>query len=243
MADVGRPSTEVYRQSIEKLPRAVGHARWRAAVHVLLATATLVAIGARIPAEADDAIDLALVVGALGLFVLPYFLWRAGRRVRRYWNAFELSIGAESMRVAAKGAGRVSVRRDDVSEITEGTDGLEVTSRTGAVAHVPTTAEGYVDARARLAAWAPIRWRVGDVRWSAGLVGSAVLMGGVLLFVRQARSFAGVGLILHLDLSVRVSAQIRANANLSVARKILSTAVALGSTGLLLAVIVFAAFR
>jgi hypothetical protein len=209
----------------------------------LLATATLVALAAWIPAEPDEAIDLALVLATLCLFSSPYFLWRAGRRVRRYWNAFELSIGAESMRVAAKGAGRVSIRRDEVSEITEGTDGLEVTSRTGAVAQVPTTVEGYVDARARLAAWAPVRWRVSDVRWGGMLVGLAVLMGGVLFFVRQAMSFAGVGLILHLDLAVRVSAQIRANPELSAARKVLSTAVALGSTAFLLAAAVFAASR
>jgi hypothetical protein len=243
MTDVGRPPTEVYRQSIEKLPRAVWRARRRTAVHVLLAMATLIAFATLIPAEPEDAIDLALILATLGLFASPYFLWRAGRRVRRYWNAFELSIGAESMRVAAKGAGRVSIRRDEVSTIIEDTDGLDVLSRSGEIAQVPTTVEGYGDARARLGAWAPIRWRIHDVRWGALLVGFALLLGGVLLRVRQAGSLAIALLILHLDFSVRVANEIRANPHLSRPRKVLGVMIALGSTGLLLALSVMAAFR
>jgi hypothetical protein len=243
MPDVGRTPTEVYRQSIEKLPRAVWHARRRAAVHVLLATATLAALAMKVPAEPEDAIDLALIIATLGVFASPYFVWRAGRRVRRYWNAFELSIGAEAMRVAAKGAGRVSIRRDEVSTITEDTDGLEVTSRTGEVAQVPTTVEGYVDARARLGTWTSIRWRVHDVRWGAVLVGFAGLLGGVLWASRHVRSFAVAFLILHLDMSVRTAGEILANPGLSAPRKTFAVAIALGSTGLLLAVAVVAALR
>jgi hypothetical protein len=242
MTDVGRPSTEVYRQSIEKLPRAVWRARRRAAVHFALFAAALIAFVPLIPGEPGEAVDRALILATLALFASPYFLWRAGRRVRRYWNAFELSIGAESMRVAAKGAGRISIQRDEVSDITEGTDGLEVTSRAGPVAQVPTTVEGYEDARARLAAWSPIRWRVGTLRWGLGLVGLAVLLGGVMLLVRHTTSFAVAFLILHLDASVRVVGELRANPGLSAPRKILSAALALGSTLFLLALAVVAAF-
>jgi hypothetical protein len=243
MTDVGRPSTEVYRQSIEKLPRAVSRARRRAAVHVVLVAALVIALVTRLPAEPGEAVDRALLLATLALFASPYFLWRAGRRVRRYWNAFELSLGAESMRVAAKGAGRVSIRRDEVAEITEGTGGLDVTSREGTVAQVPTTVEGYGDARARLGEWSPIRWRVDGRRWGAALLGTGGLFGGLLYAVPGARSFAVALLILHLDTSARVAGELRANPGLSAPRKVLGVAIALGSTLLLLAFAVVAAVR
>lgn len=243
MSDVGRPSTEVYRQSIEKLPRAVWRARRRAVVNFVLVAATGISLVTLIPAEPGEAVDRALVLATLALFASPYFVWRAGRRVRRYWNAFELSIGAEAMRVAAKGAGRISIRRDEVDQITEGTDGLDVTSSAGQIAQVPTTVEGYVDARSRLAAWSPIRWRVEGRRWGAALLGLAGLLGGLMFAVPAARSFAVAFLILHLDTSARVASELRANPRLSAPRKALSVAIALGSTVLLLALAVASALR
>jgi hypothetical protein len=57
-------------------------------------------------AAAHDAADAAMIVGTMTLVALPYVLWRAGRRVRRHWNAFEAAIGPTTVRVAAKGTGR-----------------------------------------------------------------------------------------------------------------------------------------
>jgi hypothetical protein len=242
MVDAARPSTEVYRQSIEKLPRAVSRA-WRGgAVRVVLATSGLIALMTALPGDAEIAVDRALVVALLGVLSAPYFMWRAGRLVRRYWNAFELSIGADSMRVSAKGAGRVSVRRDGVRSITEGTDGLHVTSVEGDVARIPTTVEGYVDARARLAAWHPIAWRLDDLRWGVGLLGGAALFAG-LVFVAPHATLAAALVAMHLALSTTVVSEIGANPRLSGARKLASSAFALATTAALLVAVVAASYR
>jgi hypothetical protein len=243
MPEVGRPSTEVYRQSIEKLPRAVGRARRKAAVQVALCTAAVMALARALPGATADAEDRELIVGMLAVLASPYFLWRAGRRVRRYWNALELSIGAEAFRISAKGAGRVSIRRDEVLQITEDIDGLEVRSASGEVAQIPTTVEGYVDARARLGAWHPLRWRVSDLRSVAWLVGGAGLLAAVFLLTPRATAFAGSGVLVHLALSFDAAAEIRANPRLPAARKALSTVLALGSTVALLVVVVVASMR
>ena len=47
-------------------------------------------------------------------FVVPYAAWTAGGRVRRRWNAFELSIGPQTVRCAARGHGRVTIRFDEL---------------------------------------------------------------------------------------------------------------------------------
>jgi hypothetical protein len=244
MVDAARPSTEVYRQSIEKLPRAMRRAQRTAAVRVVVGTALLVALTSLIPtASAETAIDRALVLALLGLLSSPYFMWRAGRLVRRYWNAFELSIGAESMRVSAKGAGRVSIRRDAVRSITEDTDGLDVTSVEGDVAQVPTTVEGYVDARARLAAWHGISWRINDVRWCAALVGFAALLGGIAFVFPRAEALAASLVAIHLAMSVSVAIEIHGDPRLSAPRKLLSSVFALGTTAALVAAVVLEAIR
>ena len=243
MVDVARPATEVYRQSIEKLPRAMRRAQRTAAVRVVLGTALLVALMTPLPGSAEAAIDRALLVAGLGLLSSPYFMWRAARRVRRYWNAFELSIGADSMRVSAKGAGRVSIRRDGVRSITEDTDGLDVTSVEDDVAQVPTTVEGYVDARARLAAWHSITWRINDLRWCAALAAFAVLLGGLAFVLPPAAPFAAALVAIHLAMSTTVASEIRGDPRLGAARKLASIAFALGSTVALTVAAVAASVR
>jgi hypothetical protein len=183
MSDVGRPAPEVYRQSIERLPLAVGRARRLVALEVVAGATVLCVLAFLVTDDAAGGVDAALVVGILALLSLPYFLWRAGRRVRRYWNAFELSIGPETVRVAAKGEGRITIRRDEIASAVEGANELRICSREpGVVVRVPITVEGYVDARARLSAWHPITARPDDLYWCAGLAaaGGLVAAGAVL---------------------------------------------------------------
>ncbi len=154
MADVGAAPPEVYRLSMEKLPFAVARARRLAVLQTFVAGTTLTALLTRVsrtPAAADDA---ALIIGTVALVALPYIVWRAGRRLRRHWNAFELAIGGTSVRVAAKGEGRVIIPRAEIAEIVEGVGGLVVrSSQPGVSVRVPRNVEGYVDARRRLDAW------------------------------------------------------------------------------------------
>ena len=180
--DAGRPAPEVYRLSMEKLPLAVGRARRMAFLRLAVATTAVVALLTPLASSPPDAVDVALVVALLALVAIPYVLWRAGRRVRRHWNAFELAIGADTVRVAAKGEGRVTIRRDDVTSIVEGATGLLVRSaQPGDVVHVPRTVEGYLDVRTRLGTLRPISPRADALAWcfavaGAGAVGAAVAL-------------------------------------------------------------------
>jgi hypothetical protein len=178
MTDVGRPAPEVYRLSMEKLPLAVGRA-WRLSLlKLVIATTAVIAALTPLAPTRHDAVDVALVLALVSVVALPYVVWRAGRRVRRHWNAFELAIGADTIRVAAKGEGRVTIRRDQVTRIVEGGMGLVVHSaEPGVVIHVPRTVESYLDARARLAALRPIERRINALGWCVASVAS----GGALL--------------------------------------------------------------
>ena len=157
MTDVGAPAPEVYRLSMEKLPLAVGRARRLALLELLVAATALVAVAELALRGSTAATDAALVVWGLAAVGFPYVLWRAGQRVRRRWNAFELSIGGDTLRCAARGAGRVIMRLDEIASIAEGAGGLVVrSSDPGVVVRIPRTVEGFVDVRARLAARRPI---------------------------------------------------------------------------------------
>ena len=126
-------------------------------------------------------------MGSIALVALPYVCWRAGRRVRRRWNAFELSVGAETVRIAAKGAGRVTIRRDEIARLVEGGGGLVVrSSRPGVVICVPMTVEGYADVRARLADGRPIVRRADALWWSVALLAAGLVCGALVLVARAA---------------------------------------------------------
>jgi hypothetical protein len=181
MADVGAAPPEVYRLSMEKLPFAVARARRRAVLETLVAVTALTALFRAITHTAASANDAALIVGLVTAVALPYFAWRAGRRVRRHWNAFELAIGFNSVRVAAKGAGRVIIPRAQVAEIIEETEGLVVrSSEAGVSVQVPRAVEGFADARRRLDAWRTIVPRTDVWPWcAAGLAVSLAVAAAV----------------------------------------------------------------
>jgi hypothetical protein len=168
MAGVGAAPPEVYRLSMEKLPFAVARARRLAVLETLAAGTALTALFRAITRTAASANDAALIIGMLTVVAVPYFAWISGRRVRRHWNAFELAVGYNSVRVAAKGAGRVIIQREQLAEIIEETDGLVVRSLVpGVSVHVPRAVEGFADARRRLDAWRAIVPRTDVLRWCA----------------------------------------------------------------------------
>jgi len=176
MTDVGAPAPpEVYRLSMEKVPLAVARA-WRIAVLQVLVGTTAVLAGFTLALRGSGAtIDVGLVLWGFAVVLLPYAAWRAGRRVRRHWNAFELSIGSETLRCAAKGSGRVVIRHAEIAQLVEGAGGLLVrSSRPGVVVRIPKTVEGYVDVRARLAAGRTIATSPDAVLWCLALVGSGL---------------------------------------------------------------------
>jgi hypothetical protein len=176
MTDVGAPAPEVYRLSMEKLPAAVGRARRLAALGVLGVVTLLVAAISFAFAGSTAATDVSLVLWGLGVVLLPYVMWRTRLRVRRRWNAFELSIGPTHMRCAARGAGRVTMPLAEIDSITEGASGLVVrSSRSGSVIHIPRTVEGFVDVRARLERRHPIAARADAAVWSGALLATGLV--------------------------------------------------------------------
>jgi hypothetical protein len=168
------PAPEVYRLSMEKLPRAMARARRLAVVQALLVLTALVAAVELVGWGLPTATDFSLVLWGTGVVLLPVVIWRAGLRVRRRWNAFELSIGPTNMRCAARGSGRITMRLDAVSSVTEGASGLVVRSSEPAVIHIPITVEGYADVRARLERRYGIGPRADALAWCAALVGSGL---------------------------------------------------------------------
>jgi hypothetical protein len=225
--DVGRPAPEVYRLSMEKLPLAVGRARRLAFLQVAIGTTALVAALTPMAPSHPDALDVALVVELVAAASLPYFFWRAGRRVRRHWNAFELAIGTDTIRAAAKGEGRVTIRRDEVTGVAEGATGLLIgSSEPGVVVHVPRTVEGYLDARARLAKLWPISSRGDAVWWSLGVAGLGLAgVAAAPLFPRAPG--VGIGLLVcQLALATFAAFEIAAHPGLSRAARAGAIAVA-----------------
>jgi hypothetical protein len=169
MTDAGAPAPEVYRLSMEKLPAAVGRARRLALVEVLLGVTAVVALVEALLRHSSSATDVSLVVWGLGVLLAPYVLWKAGLRVRRRWNAFELSIGPTNMRCAARGSGRVTMALDEIESIDEGASGLVVRSSSGSVIRIPRFVEGFRDVRARLERRRPLAPRADARAWCAGL--------------------------------------------------------------------------
>jgi hypothetical protein len=176
MADVGAPAPEVYRLSMEKLPLAAGRMRRLAFVQALAGVTVFVAVLTLALRNSSASTDAALVIWGFAVVVVPYVWWRAGLRVRRRWNAFELSIGPTSMRCAARGSGRVTMRLDEIASITEGASGLVVrSSRPGGVIRIPLMVEGFVDVRARLAAHRAITVRADALLWCGVLLGTGLV--------------------------------------------------------------------
>jgi hypothetical protein len=217
---------------MEKLPLAVGRARRVVFLQLVVAAAAVVAVLTPFTASPASAVDAALVVALVALLVLPYALWRVGQRMRRHWNAFELAIGADSVRVAAKGAGRVIVPRDQITSIVEGGTGLTVhSSEPGVSVFVPRTVEGYLDARARLAAVRPLSRRADEVRWGAACVATGVaLIATAFLWAREP-AVGGSLVVAQAAFAVFAAHEVAAHPGLSGARR----AVAIGgvaATGL-----------
>jgi hypothetical protein len=176
MTDVAAPAPpEVYRLSMEKVPLAVARA-WRVAVlQVLLGTTAVLAGFTFALRGSGSTTDVGLVLWGFAVVLLPYAAWRAGRRVRRHWNAFELSIGAETLRCAAKGSGRIVIKHTEIAELVEGSGGLLVrSSRPGVVVRIPKTVEGYIDVRARLAVGRSIATSPDALLWCLALVGAGL---------------------------------------------------------------------
>jgi hypothetical protein len=188
----GAPAPEVYRLSMEKLPLAVGRARRVTVVEVLAGVTTLVAL-VSLALSGTAATDVSLVVWGLGVVFLPYALWQARLRVRRRWNAFELSIGPTNMRCAARGSGRVTMALEEIASITEGASGLVVRGPSGSVIGIPRTVEGFVDVRARLARRRPIEPRADAALWCGALCAVALLLAAtVAVWGRRGCLAAGV---------------------------------------------------
>jgi hypothetical protein len=216
MTDVGAPAPEVYRLSMEKLPLAVARAGRLALVQLLVVVTALVAVISLPMRESTVATDASLVLWALAAASLPYVLWRARLRVRRRWNAFELSIGPTNMRCAARGSGRVTMRLDEIASVTEGATGLVVRSNeAGAVIRIPRTVEGFVAVRARLDRVRAITASADARAWCVALVASGLVAaltvsvwgrdgcvaGGVLACQAAAAYAAGVEIRWHPRLS------------------------------------------
>jgi hypothetical protein len=233
MTDVGAPAPEVYRLSMEKVPLAVGRA-WRIAVlQVLVGTTAFLAVFTLALRGTGATVDAGLVVWGLAVVLLPYVVWRAGRRVRRYWNAFELSIGGETLRCAAKGSGRVTIRLNEIAELVEGAGGLLVrSSRPGVLVRIPKTVEGYVDVRARLAAGRSIATSPDALLWCVALVGSGLGAAATAsLWIRVPCVAAGV-LLCQVAAAVVGGAEIRRHPRLSRGGKIRALVVVAAATAL-----------
>jgi hypothetical protein len=230
MTDVGRPAPEVYRQSVEKLPLAVGRAMRLAALNVVGVATALSVLATPLAETSSEAVDAALLIAVVALLALPYVLWRARRRVRRYWNAFELTIGPGTVRCAAKGSGRITIRREEIVALTEGAHELVVRSaQPGVVVRVPITVEAYVDARARLAAWHALSERPDDGYWCAGLLGLAGVVAGVVLLARRAPALAAPLVVCQLSLALFAAGEIGANPQRQGVRKAVAVSLALAS--------------
>ncbi len=236
MSDVGGPAPELYRLSMEKLPYALARA-WRLAVVKVFAAGTvLTAMFTALASTAHDAADAAMIIGTLVLVTLPYVLWRAGRRVRRHWNAFEAAIGPTTIRVAAKGAGRVTIKRQEVADIVEGVGGLVIRSvEPGVIVRIPRMAEAYADARARLANARPIRTKAETLPWTAGVVLAGVAVAAVVSRARVAPGLA-IGIVLcQAAVAVFVAGELRINPLVAPASRSLAVAAVIGSAVLAVA--------
>jgi hypothetical protein len=188
---------EIYRLDAHRLPRAKARARRRASVALAVAAAAATVALAFDASTLRAALDWAFGVATGAAILAPYALWRAGRRVRRSWNGFEVAIGPHSLRVAAPGVGRVILPRDEIARIVETSAGLSVrTAAPARRAEVPVDIEAYTDIRARLAAWSPVVRRR-HVRAVAGAVALAVACGGAAAAALAAPlpSLAAAGLV------------------------------------------------
>jgi hypothetical protein len=227
MMEAGRPAPEVYRQSMQKLPLAQWRARRFAVLSLVLATTAVTAAISWLVEDPHDAIDGALIIGSIGLVAVPYVMWRAGQRVRRHYNAFELSIGADHVRIAAKGSGRVTFRKDEIMSLSEGASGLVVhTSQPGVVVQVPLTVEGYPDVRSRLAGARPIARRPDAILWALGVVSAGFLFAKLALLVHWAAVMLGLAFVLcQLTLAAFGAVEVQSNPLLSPSTKIWAIAV------------------
>lgn len=230
MTESGRASPEVYRLNMAKLPLAVGRA-WRFELLRLLVAATaLTAVLTLMASTPREALDASLAVFGIVIVVLPYMLWRAGRRIRRHWNAFELAVGAETVRIAAKGGGRVTIRHDEIAAVVERAAGLDVASvEPGVVIHVPRLVEAYSDVRARLATLRPIAVRPEALAWSAALVVAGLVVSVAIVFPQVPGGLA-LGLMLcQMAVALVVAGDLRGNPILSQGQRALAVVVAIGA--------------
>lgn len=188
---------EIYRLDAHRLPEAKGRARRRTSVVLAVLTCAATAVVAMDAPTIRAALDAGLGVAAVAAILAPLALWSAGRRVRRSWNAFELAIGPQSLRVAAPRLPRTTVHRADVVRIIERPSGLFVrTARRAVRARVPRDIEAYRDVRARLEGWGPIARRWDPRAISSALALGAAVAGGVCLaLVADVPAAVAAGLV------------------------------------------------
>lgn len=177
---------EIYRLNAQRMPWVKGRARRRISVLVALATTVVAGVVTMDAPSLHAALDAVFGVGVLAAALAPYALWSAGHRVRRTWNAFELAVGSQFLRVVSPGV-RNTVLRSEVVKIVERADGLVVRSTaTSGIAFVPVEIEAYADVRARLAAWSPIIRRRSPRIIAAVLVLGGAVAGGAYLALTAA---------------------------------------------------------
>jgi hypothetical protein len=226
------PAPEVYRLSMEKLPLAVRRARRVAVVQMLAGITALVAL-VSLASSGAAATDVSLVMWGLGVVLLPYAVWQAGVRVRRRWNAFELSIGPTNMRCAARGSGRVTMALDEISSITEGASGLVVRAApSGLVIRIPRTVEGFLDVRARLERRRAIAPRADAILWCAALAGAGLLAAATASFWARAGCLAAGVVALQAAAAFAVAVEVRWHPRLPLGRKLLALALLAAATAL-----------
>ena len=230
MTDVGARAPEVYRLSMEKLPFAQARARRIAVVQVLAGATALVALLELVGRGAAVATDAALVVWGLTAALLPYFMWSAAKRVRRRANAFELSIGGETLRCAARGSGRVVIRLEDIATITEGMAGLVVrASAPGVIVRIPRIVEGFPDVRARLGKHRPIAGTTDALAWPAAVVGTGLLAAATAFAWGRSGCVAAGVLVFQASAAFAVGSEIRRHPRLARGEKVMTFAVLVAS--------------
>jgi hypothetical protein len=209
---------------MEKLPFAKRRAARLAVVQVVVVMTALVAL-TDVALRGAAAADVGLVIWGLALVSIPYARWRAGERVRRRWNAFELSIGPTNMRCAARGSGRITMRLDEIAAITEGARGLEVrSSQPGVVIQIPRAVEGFVDVRARLARLRALTPRPDAFGWCAGLVALGLLLAATARIWDHGASLGFAVLVCQAAAATALAFDVWSHPHLARARKLAALA-------------------
>jgi hypothetical protein len=223
---------EVYRLDAGRLPLAKGRARRAVALRLALVASLTVAVLAADATTLKAALDVTFWVALAAGALAPFALWSAGRRVRRSWNAFEMSLGADALAVAEVHKHRTTIRRVQVVAIAERRGGLWVRARVDEGrdrVHIPSDVEGYADVRARLGGWRPIaQHRTRGPVLAALLLATAVAGGSALALATHTPALVAAGLMLVSALGATAIVDVASHPALGVSLKaaVVVTAVA-----------------